>query len=85
MGAIGGLTIAVLIRMLLFKWSIRINLSQFFQLMGILLLIIVSGLLISALRHLDAAVMTYKQINAIKICQQGSNACIFRFANLGFF
>ncbi len=76
MGAIGGLTIAVLIGMLLFKWIIRINVSQFFQLMGILLLIIVSGLVISALRHLDAAVMAYKQINAIKICQQGSNACI---------
>lgn len=76
LGAIGGLTIAVLIGMLLFKWSIRINLSQFFQWMGVLLLIIVSGLVISALRHLDAAVMAYNQINALNICQIGSNACI---------
>lgn len=68
MGAIGGLTIAVLIGMLLFKWSIRINLSQFLQWIGILLLIIVSGLVISALRHLDAVVMAYNQINAMNIC-----------------
>ncbi len=62
--------------MLLFKWSIRINLSQFLQWMGILLLIIISGLVISALHHLDAAVMAYNQINGMNICQLGSNACI---------
>jgi high-affinity iron transporter len=76
LGAIGGLTIAVLIGMVLFKWSIRINLSQFLQWIGILLLIIVSGLVISALRHLDAVVMAYNQINAMNICQIGSAPCI---------
>ncbi|MBE9055010.1 FTR1 family protein [Sphaerospermopsis sp. LEGE 08334] len=79
LGAIGGLTIAVLMGMLLFKWSIRINLSQFFQWMGILLLTIVSGLVISALRHLDAAVTAFNKINALNICQGGSNACVLGF------
>ncbi|TAF10474.1 MAG: FTR1 family iron permease [Nostocales cyanobacterium] len=79
LGAIGGLTIAVLMGMLLFKWSIRINLSQFFQWMGILLLTIVSGLVISALRHFDAAVTAFNQINALNICQGGSNACVLGF------
>jgi high-affinity iron transporter len=63
LGAIAGLAMAVVIGMLLFKWSIRINLKQFFQVMGVLLLLIVSGLVISALRHLDAAVSAFSQIN----------------------
>ncbi|MDZ8050491.1 MAG: FTR1 family protein [Aulosira sp. ZfuVER01] len=62
LGAIGGLAMAVVIGMLLFKWSIRINLKQFFQVMGVLLLLIVSGLVISALRHLDAAAIAFSQI-----------------------
>jgi high-affinity iron transporter len=63
LGAIAGLSMAVLIGMLLFKWSIKINLRQFFQAMGVLLLLIVSGLVISALRHLDAAAIAFNQIN----------------------
>lgn len=63
LGAIAGLSMAVVIGMLLFKWSIRINLRQFFQIMGVFLLLIVSGLVISALRHLDAAAIAFGQIN----------------------
>ncbi|UKO97263.1 FTR1 family iron permease [Nostoc sp. UHCC 0870] len=63
LGAIAGLGMAVVIGMLLFKWSIRINLRQFFQAMGVLLLLIVSGLVISALRHLDAAAIAFNHIN----------------------
>jgi high-affinity iron transporter len=37
----------------LFRWGIRINLGQFFQVMGIFLLLIVGGLVISVLAHLD--------------------------------
>jgi high-affinity iron transporter len=78
LGAIGGLTTAVLIGMLLFKWSIRINLSQFFQVMGVFLLLIVSGLVISALRHLDAAAIAFSQINSsvIENCGQGNTSCL---------
>jgi high-affinity iron transporter len=78
LGAIGGLAVAVAIAMLLFKWSIRINLSQFFQVMGVFLLLIVSGLVISALRHLDAAAIAFSQINpeVLGICGQGNTSCI---------
>jgi high-affinity iron transporter len=78
LGAIGGLSIAILIGMLLFKWSIRINLSQFFQVMGVFLLMIVSGLVISALRHVDAAAIAFSQINPefAGICLQGNTSCI---------
>ncbi|WP_193197611.1 FTR1 family iron permease [Nostoc sp. MG11] len=77
LGAIGGLSTAVLIGMLLFKWSIRINLSQFFQVMGVFLLMIVSGLVISAFRHLDAAAIAWSQINSSVVeCGQGSTSCL---------
>ncbi|MBP5975434.1 FTR1 family iron permease [Brasilonema sp. CT11] len=78
LGAIGGLSMAVLIGMLLFKWSIRINLSKFFQVMGVFLLLIVSGLVISALRHLDAAAIAFSQINSsvADACGQGNTSCI---------
>jgi high-affinity iron transporter len=78
LGAIGGLGMAVVIGMLLFKWSIRINLSKFFQVMGVFLLLIVSGLVISALRHLDAAAIAYSQINSsvADACGQGNTSCL---------
>ncbi len=78
LGAIAGLSMAVVIGMLLFKWSIRINLSQFFQIMGVFLLLIVSGLVISALRHLDAAAIAWSQINSsvADICGLSNTSCI---------
>ena len=78
LGAIAGLAIAVIIGMLLFKWSVRINLRQFFQVMGVFLLLIVSGLVISALRHLDAAAIAFSQINpeVLGICGQGNTSCL---------
>ncbi|MEH2384967.1 MAG: FTR1 family protein [Nostoc sp.] len=78
LGAIAGLAIAVIIGMLLFKWSVRINLRQFFQVMGVFLLLIVSGLVISALRHLDAAAIAFSQINpeVFGLCGQGNTSCL---------
>ncbi|WP_306558065.1 FTR1 family iron permease [Nostoc sp. 'Peltigera malacea cyanobiont' DB3992] len=78
LGAIAGLAIAVIIGMLLFKWSVRINLKQFFQVMGVFLLLIVSGLVISALRHLDAAAIAFSQINpeVLGVCGQGNTSCL---------
>jgi high-affinity iron transporter len=55
-GAIAGLLGATLIGVMLFQWGIRINLKQFFQMMGVVLLLIVSGLVVSALKNF-AAVM----------------------------
>jgi high-affinity iron transporter len=78
LGAIAGLMMAVLIGMLLFKWSIRINLRQFFQAMGVLLLLIVSGLVISALRHLDAGAIAFTQIDPsmANFCGIDTTSCL---------
>ncbi|AFY33449.1 FTR1 family protein [Calothrix sp. PCC 7507] len=52
-GAITGLAAAAGIGILLFKWGVKINLRQFFQVMGALLVLIVAGLVVSALQNFD--------------------------------
>jgi high-affinity iron transporter len=69
LGAIAGLTGAVGIGFALFKWGVRINLRRFFQVMGILLLLIVAGLVVSALKNIDAA------IDALSSLQSASTLC----------
>lgn len=56
-GAIGGLCGATVIGILLFKLGIKINLKKFFQVMGIFLLLIVSGLVIGVLAHLNKSLV----------------------------
>ncbi|HEY9748188.1 MAG TPA: FTR1 family protein [Allocoleopsis sp.] len=63
LGALGGLAVAAGLGVLLFKWGIKINLRRFFQVMGILLLLIVSGLVVAALGHFDAAMATLAQMD----------------------
>ncbi|MEA5553914.1 FTR1 family protein [Anabaena cylindrica UHCC 0172] len=58
LGALGGLASASAIGVLLFKWGVKINIRQFFQVMGILLVLIVAGLVVSALQHFDTAIST---------------------------
>lgn len=55
-GALLGLVGASLIGVLLFQWGVKINIRQFFQVMGILLVLIVSGLVVSSLKHFDQSV-----------------------------
>jgi high-affinity iron transporter len=62
-GAIAGLLTATLLGLALFRWGIRINLKQFFQVMGVLLLLIVGGLVISAFKNLDAALLAISQLD----------------------
>ncbi len=62
-GAIAGLLGAVLIGLALFGWGLRINLKRFFQVMGVLLLLIVGGLVISVCKNLDAALAATSQIS----------------------
>lgn len=62
-GAILGLAGAVLIGVMLFKWGVKIDIRRFFQVMGVLLLLIVAGLVVSALKHFDAAVAALANIN----------------------
>lgn len=71
-GAIAGLIGAVIIGALLFKWGIKINIRQFFQVMGIFLVLIVAGLVISALRKFDAAIAALALTNDIS-----QNLCFY--------
>jgi len=54
-GAIAGLFVAVAIGVMLFQLGIKINLRVFFQVMGVFLLLIVAGLVVSTLSHFDLA------------------------------
>ncbi|MGB0564542.1 MAG: FTR1 family iron permease, partial [Spirulinaceae cyanobacterium] len=74
-GAIAGLLGAVVIGIALFQWGIKINLKVFFQSVGTLLLLIVAGLVISALRHLDADVNAIAELQHLPLCLS-SQSCI---------
>ncbi len=67
-GAIAGLVSAVAIGIALFQFGIRINLKVFFQAMGVFLLLIVAGLVISAMGHLDKAVAAYAELSQTALC-----------------
>ena len=77
LGAIAGIAVAAGIGVLLFKWGIKINIRRFFKVMGILLLLIVAGLVVSALGHFDSAANTLAHMN-----RESQNLCFFyeRFA-----
>ena len=62
-GALSGLAAAASIGILLFKWGVQINIRLFFQVVGVLLLLIVAGLVVSALNHFDAAVVSLAQMD----------------------
>jgi high-affinity iron transporter len=64
LGALGGLTGAAIIGALLFKWGVKIDIRLFFKFMGILLLLIVAGLAVSALKHFDRAAEILSQMNS---------------------
>jgi high-affinity iron transporter len=72
LGSLAGLTVAAGIGALLFKWGIKINIRRFFQVMGILLLLIVSGLVVSSLGHFDTAIATLAQSD-----RQSASLCFF--------
>jgi high-affinity iron transporter len=54
-GAVSGLVAAGAVGMLIFKWGVNINIRQFFQVMGIFLVLIVAGLVVTALQRFDEA------------------------------
>ncbi len=70
LGAVGGLLGAAIIGSLIFKWGVKIDIRQFFKFMGILLLLIVAGLAVSALKHFDssAAILSQTDSNFAGIC-----------------
>lgn len=72
LGAIAGITTAVLIGMLLFKWGIRLNVRKFFAVMGILLLMIIAGLVVTSLARFDQAIGSLAQMN-----RESQSMCFF--------
>ncbi|GAB4375049.1 MAG: FTR1 family iron permease [Elainellaceae cyanobacterium] len=77
-GALTGLVGAAVIGALLFQLGVKINLRQFFQIMGVLLLLIVSGLVVSALRHLDHGLALLAQVNPdfAALCPKFNASCV---------
>lgn len=63
LGALGGIAGAAGIGVLLFKWGVRINIRQFFQVMGVFLLLIVAGLVLGGLADFDGAMAALSQMN----------------------
>ena len=72
LGSAAGLTVAAGIGALLFKWGIKVNIRRFFQVMGVLLLLIISGLVVSSLGHFDTAISTLAMSN-----RQSAGMCFF--------
>jgi high-affinity iron transporter len=67
-GAITGIIGAVIFGVLLFRLGVKINIRQFFQSMGVFLLAIVGGLVVSALHHFDIAIYRYAQLQNAPLC-----------------
>jgi high-affinity iron transporter len=63
LGAIAGLVGATAIGLLIFKGGRRLNLRLFFQIMGTLLLLIVAGLVVTALRKAEVSLGLLAQID----------------------
>jgi high-affinity iron transporter len=77
-GAIAGFISAAILGILLFRGGVKLNVRLFFQLMGIFLLLIVGGLLIGVLSHLDRAVALLSQItgHANSWCLSDGSSCL---------
>ena len=63
LGAAGGLLGAFAIGVGLFRFGVKINLKLFFQTMGVFLLLIVAGLVVSVFKNLDAAFTAVSLLN----------------------
>ncbi len=74
-GALAGILGATLMGLLIFKGGVRLNLRWFFQGMGLFLLLIVAGLLVTALRKLDMSLLLLEQIHPESFwCDTSTNA-----------
>jgi high-affinity iron transporter len=56
LGAVGGVGAATIIGLLMFRWGMRLNIRKFFAIMGVLLLLIIGGLVVTSLGKIDQAV-----------------------------
>ncbi|MEO1133219.1 MAG: FTR1 family protein [Cyanobacteria bacterium J06639_1] len=67
-GAIAGLLGAAGIGVAMFGWGIRINIRDFFRVMGIFLLLVVGGLVISVCKYADAGAIALSQTLTSNLC-----------------
>jgi high-affinity iron transporter len=72
LGSIAGLAVATGIGTLLFKCGLKINIRLFFQVMGLLLLLIVGGLVITSLGQIDQGIAMLAQND-----RQSAGLCFF--------
>lgn len=75
LGALLGLVSAAFLGTLLFKWGVKINVRSFFQIMGIFLLLVVSGLVVSALKNIEVAVSLLAQLQLSFLSDQLAALC----------
>lgn len=77
LGALAGIGFATGIGALLFRCGVRLDIRKFFMIMGILLLMIVSGLVVTALGHFDAGMNALAQVD-----RKSASLCFYyeRFA-----
>jgi high-affinity iron transporter len=71
-GSVAGLSVATGIGVLMFRWGVKIDIRRFFQVMGIFLLLIISGLVVSSLGHFDTAIASLAASD-----RQSAGMCMF--------
>ncbi len=72
LGALLGMVTAVAIGVMMFRLGLRLNLRKFFMVMGLFLLLIVSGLVVTALEHFDTAVNVLAGLD-----RKSADLCVF--------
>jgi high-affinity iron transporter len=72
LGAVAGVLLSAGIGALMFRWGVKINVRRFFQVMGIFLLLIVSGLVVSSIGKFDTAIATLAASD-----RQSTDMCFF--------
>ncbi|MGK7881327.1 MAG: FTR1 family protein [Crocosphaera sp.] len=77
-GAVLGLTTAAILGFLLFQLGVKINIRLFFKIMGIFLLLVVGGLVLGVLKHLNLAVILLGQVEPSfsQLCFFSGDSCI---------
>lgn len=81
LGALFGLLSATAIGFLIFRSGVRVNLRLFFRSMGVLLLLIVSGLVISLLHKVEVVAVLLMQLHpqSINLCLGHYDSCLLGF------
>lgn len=76
LGVGAGLLGAVLTGFSLFRWGLRINLKLFFQVMGVLLLLIIAGLVVSVCRNFDITFAVLSKVTTLDLCVGFGQSCV---------